>query len=142
LFKLLAVNCNSPIVTAVHSLANNSVALITYTELSAQLDWHIYEAQCKVNAVKSIAELKVLGFMQTGHTAEVSSANFSPDGKQICRQLPAKSQSLRLLSDEAETICLPSGLKFALETSAVCPVCIKPNTLSSAIDFTALTLQP
>jgi hypothetical protein len=47
------------------------------------LDWHIYEAQCKVNAVKSIAELKVLGFMQTGHTAEVSSANFSPDGKQI-----------------------------------------------------------
>jgi WD40 repeat protein len=29
LFKLLAVNCNSPIVTAVHSLANNSVALIT-----------------------------------------------------------------------------------------------------------------
>jgi WD40 repeat protein len=113
--------------------------------------------------------------MQTGHTAEVSSANFSPDGKQIvsaswdeslklwdlagnclqtfvletsavcptkvCRQLPAKSQILRLLSDEAETNCLPSGLKFALETSAVCPVCIKPNTLSSAIDFTALTLH-
>jgi WD40 repeat protein len=47
LFKLLAVKCNSPIVTAVH------------------------------------AELKVLGFMQTGHTAGVSSVNFSPDGKQI-----------------------------------------------------------
>jgi hypothetical protein len=28
---------------------------------------------------------------------------------------------LRLLSAEAETICLPSGLKFALKTSAVCP---------------------
>jgi WD40 repeat protein len=92
-----------------------------------------------------------------GHTAEVLSANFSPDGKQIisasidnnlklwdlagnclqtfvghtakvavcptkvCRQLPAKSQSLRLLSIEAETICLPSGLKFALKTLAVCP---------------------
>jgi hypothetical protein len=28
-----------------------------YTELSAQLDWHIYEAQCKVNAVKSIAPI-------------------------------------------------------------------------------------
>jgi WD40 repeat protein len=26
-----------------------------------------------------------------------------------------------LLSIEAETICLPSGLKFALQTSAVCP---------------------
>jgi WD40 repeat protein len=51
-----------------------------------------------------------------GHTAEVSSANFSPDGKQI-----VSSQSLRLLSHEAETICFPSGLKFALETSAVCP---------------------
>jgi WD40 repeat protein len=35
----------------------------------------------------------------------------------VCRQLPAKSQSLRLLSIEAETICLPSGLKFALQTS-------------------------
>jgi WD40 repeat protein len=57
--------------------------LFQYTELSAQLDWHIYEAQCKVNAAKSIAELKVLGFMQTGHTAGVSSVNFSPDGKQI-----------------------------------------------------------
>jgi RimJ/RimL family protein N-acetyltransferase len=57
--------------------------LFQYTELSAQLDWHIYEAQCKVNAVKSIAELKVLGFMQTGHTDKVLSANFSPDGKQI-----------------------------------------------------------
>jgi WD40 repeat protein len=102
-----------------------------------------------------------------GHTAEVSSVNFSPDGKQIvsaswdkslklwdlagnclqtfvghaavvfnakvCRQLPAKSQSLRVLSTEAETICLPSGLKFALEILSVCPVCIKPNTLSSAI---------
>jgi WD40 repeat protein len=75
-----------------------------------------------------------------GHTDEVLSANFSPNGKQIvsaswdkslklwdlfptkvCRQLPAKSQSLRLLSHEAETICLPSGLKFTLETSAVCP---------------------
>jgi RimJ/RimL family protein N-acetyltransferase len=54
-----------------------------YTELSAQLDWHIYEAQCKVNAVKSIAELKVLGFMQTGHTDKVLSTNFSPNGKQI-----------------------------------------------------------
>jgi WD40 repeat protein len=43
----------------------------------------MYEAQCKVNAVKSIAELKVLGFMQTGHTDKVLSANFSPDGKQI-----------------------------------------------------------
>jgi WD40 repeat protein len=40
-----------------------------------------------------------------GHTAGVWSANFS----------------LRLLSIEAETICLPSGLKFALQTSAVCP---------------------
>jgi WD40 repeat protein len=83
-----------------------------------------------------------------GHTDEVWSANFSPDGKQIvsaswdkslklwdlagnclqtfvgtkvCRQLPAKSQSLRLLSIEAETICLPSGLKFALQTLSVCP---------------------
>jgi hypothetical protein len=45
------------------------------------------------------------------------------------------------LSPEAETICLPSGLKFTLETPAACPVCIKPNTLSSAIDFTALTLH-
>jgi WD40 repeat protein len=51
--------------------------------LKLQLDWHIYEAQCKVNAVKSIAELKVLGFMQTGHTDKVLSTNFSPDGKQI-----------------------------------------------------------
>jgi hypothetical protein len=32
----------------------------------------------------------------------------------VCRQLPAKSQSLRLLSIEAETIFLPFGLKFAL----------------------------
>jgi WD40 repeat protein len=32
--------------------------------------------------------------------------------------LPAKSQSLRFLSAEAETICLPSGLKFALKNSA------------------------
>jgi WD40 repeat protein len=75
--------------------------LFQYTELSAQLDWHIYEAQCKVNAVKSIAELKVLGFMVCP--------------TKVCRQLPAKSQSLRLLSPEAETICLPSGLKFALK---------------------------
>jgi hypothetical protein len=29
--------------------------------------------------------------------------------------LPLKSQRLRLLSTEAETICLPSGLKFALK---------------------------
>jgi WD40 repeat protein len=74
-----------------------------------------------------------------GHTniGIVFSANFSPDGKQIistsgdnnlklwdlavCRQLPVKSQSLRLLSTEAETICLPSGLKFTLTTPAVCP---------------------
>jgi WD40 repeat protein len=72
-----------------------------------------------------------------GHTAGVSSANFSPDGKQIVSTsgdnnlklwdlagnclLPIKSQSLRLLSAEAETICLPSGLKFALATPAVCP---------------------
>jgi WD40 repeat protein len=28
----------------------------------------------------------------------------------VCRQLPAKSQSLRLLSHEAETICLPWDL--------------------------------
>jgi WD40 repeat protein len=54
-----------------------------FADNCAQLDWHIYEAQCKVNAAKSIAELKVLGFMQTGHTAGVSSVNFSPDGKQI-----------------------------------------------------------
>jgi WD40 repeat protein len=39
----------------------------------------------------------------------------------VCRQLPAKSQSLRLLSIEAETICLPSGLKFALKTAFVYP---------------------
>jgi WD40 repeat protein len=63
----------------------------------------------------------------TGHTDWVRSANFSPNGKKIvsasmdnslklwdfvcpvkvCRQLPAKSQSLRLPSPEAETICLP-----------------------------------
>jgi WD40 repeat protein len=87
-----------------------------------------------------------------GHTAEVSSANFSPDGKQIvsaswdkslklwdlagnclqtfvptkvCRQLPAKSQSLRLLFTEAETICLPSGLKFALKNSAAYPTKVR-----------------
>jgi WD40 repeat protein len=29
----------------------------------------------------------------------------------VCRQLPAKPQSLMLLSPEAEIICLPSGLK-------------------------------
>jgi WD40 repeat protein len=84
-----------------------------------------------------------------GHTDGASSTNFSPDGKQIisasadknlklwdlagnclqtfvgtkvCKQLPAKSQSLRFLSAEAETICLPSGLKFALQTPAVCPI--------------------
>jgi WD40 repeat protein len=32
---------------------------------------------------KSITGLEVLEFMQTGHTHEVLSANFSPDGKQI-----------------------------------------------------------
>jgi WD40 repeat protein len=32
---------------------------------------------------KSFAELKVLGFMQTGHTDKVLSTNFSPNGKQI-----------------------------------------------------------
>jgi WD40 repeat protein len=54
----------------------------------------------------------------------------------VCRQLPAKSQSLRLLSIEAETICLPSGLKFALETSAVCPtkVCRQLPAKSQIID--------
>jgi WD40 repeat protein len=60
-----------------------------------------------------------------GHTAEVWSANkFTLQTSavcptKVCRQLPAKSQSLRLLSIEAETICLPSGLKFTLQTSAV-----------------------
>jgi hypothetical protein len=39
------------------------------------------------------------------------------------------------------TLTQSSGLKFALEILSVCPVCIKPNTLSSAIDFTALTLH-
>jgi WD40 repeat protein len=69
---------------------------------------------------------------------EVRSANFSPDGKQIvsasvkvCRQLPAKSQSLRLLSPEAETICLPSGLKFELWTTLVCP---GKQIISASID--------
>jgi WD40 repeat protein len=66
----------------------------------------------------------------TGHTRRVLSANFSPDGKQIVSASGdgslklwdlAKSQSLRLLSIEAETICLPSGLKFALQTQSVCP---------------------
>jgi WD40 repeat protein len=33
--------------------------------------------------MKSITGLEVLEFMQTGHTHEVLSANFSPDGKQI-----------------------------------------------------------
>jgi WD40 repeat protein len=53
-----------------------------------------------------------------GHTAGVWSANFTPTvcPTKVCRQLPAKSQSLRLLSIEAETICLPSGLKFALQS--------------------------
>jgi WD40 repeat protein len=31
----------------------------------------------------------------------------------VCRQLPAKSQSLRFLSAEAEIICLPSGANFS-----------------------------
>jgi WD40 repeat protein len=57
-----------------------------------------------------------------GHTAGVWSANFSPLPSglkfalqtpavcpiKVCKQLPAKSQSLRFLSSEAETICLPS----------------------------------
>jgi WD40 repeat protein len=95
LFKLLAVNCNSPIVTAVHSLANNSVALITRR-------WQFKpEAQCKVNAVKSIAELKVLGFMQTGHTDKVLSANFSPDGKQI---VSASAELSRIPNKSLQTI--------------------------------------
>jgi hypothetical protein len=46
------------------------------------------------------------------------------------------SEWTAVTSHEAETICLPSGLKFVLKTLSVCPVCIKPNTLSSAIDFT------
>ncbi len=54
-----------------------------HAELSARLDWHIYTAQRKLNAMKSITGLEVLKFMQTGHTHEVLSANFSPDGKQI-----------------------------------------------------------
>jgi WD40 repeat protein len=41
------------------------------------------------------------------------------------RQLPAKSQSLRLLFPEAETICLPSGLKFALKNSAAYPTKVR-----------------
>ncbi|CAB5507376.1 High-affinity carbon uptake protein Hat/HatR [Bathymodiolus azoricus thioautotrophic gill symbiont] len=57
--------------------------LFQHAELSARLDWHIYTAQRKLNAMKSITGLEVLKFMQTGHTHEVSSANFSPDGKQI-----------------------------------------------------------
>jgi WD40 repeat protein len=53
-----------------------------------------------------------------GHTyiGIVFSANFSPDGKQII------SASWDQISIEAETICLPSGLKFALETKVVCPI--------------------
>jgi WD40 repeat protein len=50
----------------------------------------------------------------TGHTS-------------VVRQLPAKSQSLRLQSHEAEIICLPSGLKFALRTQSVCPVKVCAN---------------
>ncbi len=54
-----------------------------HAELSARLDWHIYTAQRKLNAMKSITGLEVLKFMQTGHEIGGSSANFSPDGKQI-----------------------------------------------------------
>jgi WD40 repeat protein len=81
--------------------------LFQYTELSAQLDWHMYEAQCKVNAVKSIAELKVLGFMQTGHAAGVSSVNFSPDGKQIVSA--SWDESLIAIWTE---ICTPNPIRM------------------------------
>jgi WD40 repeat protein len=46
----------------------------------------------------------------TGHTREVLSANFSPDGKQIVSA--SGDNSLKLW--DLATICLPSGLKFAL----------------------------
>ncbi len=52
-------------------------------ELSAQLDWHIYKAQHKINTIKSPAKFERLEFMQTGHASGILSANFSPDGKQI-----------------------------------------------------------
>jgi WD40 repeat protein len=61
---------------------------------------------------------------------EFSSANFSPDGKQIVSALENNNLKLwdlagnclrTFVGHEAETICLPSGLKFALQTTAVCP---------------------
>ena len=54
-----------------------------HAELSAQLDWHIYKAQHKINTIKSPAKFERLEFMQTGHASGIFSANFSPDGKQI-----------------------------------------------------------
>ena len=54
-----------------------------HAELSAQLDWHIYKAQHKINTIKSPAKFERLEFMQTGHASGILSANFSPDGKQI-----------------------------------------------------------
>jgi WD40 repeat protein len=56
--------------------------------------------------------------------------------------LPAKSQSLRLLSDEAETICLPSGLKFALVTSAVCPTKVCRPFVGHTAEVSSVNFSP
>jgi WD40 repeat protein len=56
-----------------------------------------------------------------GNTDWVLSANFSPNGKQIVSASIDNNLKLWDLAGKAETICLPSGLKSILETSAVCP---------------------
>jgi WD40 repeat protein len=63
--------------------------------------------------------------MQTGHTAGVSSVNFSPDGKQIVSASWDKNLKLWDLAGN----CLQTFVGHTAET------------LSSAIDFTALTLH-
>jgi WD40 repeat protein len=82
-----------------------------------------------------------------GHTDMILSVNFSPDGKQIvstsgdnnlklwdlmgnCLQ-PFVGHTARVF----KTICLPSGLKFALETLSVCPtkVCKQLPTKSQSL---------